>query len=398
VSASGRRLLANIGAEEGEPPAPGRAAAWVHTVAGLWQLLFPADARCVDAACAPALWPAAWGERPRPAVFPWLESEDRSVTAWLNTEAAAARAAALGGALAGPGPEVVQRVHDKAFALQVAHREALLPRAIADLVTVFDADSLARPDAAVAAIGSALARWPGWARRRFTLKPRFGCSGRGRVAGVDGRVDTPALRGALARLADRGGALLEPWLDRSEDLSASLVIGAAGEIVVLGTTRQCLAPSGLYRGQRGSVDSRGRVTSRSDCDEPLREAAATVARAAAAAGFWGPCGLDAFVFRHAGEAVFRPVVEFNARFSLGTLAIGLVRRGLSAVVADLALHPGDRAVFHFGLDAPAAGWPAPGGGLAVYPLWRDGEPLRPALVVASDPDQLDDLLGAPNAP
>ena len=43
----------------------------------------------------------------------------------------------------------------------------------------------------------------------------------------------------------------------------------------------------------------------------------------AAQGFSGPCGLDAFAFRSAsGGEAFRPVVEWNARFNLGTLAIG----------------------------------------------------------------------------
>ena len=389
-------LLPNIGAEEGDQPVPHRAAAWAGAVAGLWQLLFAVDVHCVDGDCPPAAWPAAWGRRPGEPVFSWLASEGH-LTAWLNTQAAAERAAAAGCSLAGPPCDVVRRVHDKAFAHEVACRESLLPRPLADLITVFDAASLRAPDAAVAAIRSALARWPRWAQRRFTLKPRWGCSGRGRVAGVEGRADGPDLRGALPRLADRGGALLEPWLDRSEDLSASLRIGREGEIVVLGTTRQCLAPSGLYRGQRGNVDSRGRVTSGSDHDEPLREAAVAVARAAFAAGFWGPCGLDAFAFRQGGQEVFRPVVEFNARFCLGTLAIGLVRRGLAAIVSDLSLRPGDLAAFHFGLDSPRDGWPAPGKNLVVYPLWRSGESLRTALVVAKDPRALDRVLGPPNA-
>ena len=46
-------------------------------------------------------------------------------------------------------------------------------------------------------------------------------------------------------------------------------------------------------------------------------------------GFYGICGLDAFAFRSSGGAeVLRPVVEFNARFTVGTISIGLVERAL----------------------------------------------------------------------
>ena len=385
-------LLPNIGAEEGADVAPARTAAWTRTVAGLWKLLFAADMGWLDEESPSEPWPAAWGKRPTNAVFPWLEAPGRG-TAWLNTAAAARRLAAASYPLAGPEPDVVQRVHDKAFAHGAAMSEGLQPREIADTVAVLDAASLLDADRAVRVIEATLAGWPAWAQHQFTLKPRFGCSGRGRVAGACDRADTVELRGALPRLAERGGALLEPWLDRSEDLAASMVIGVAGDLTLLGTTRQCLAPSGLYLGQRGTVDSKGRVTSGSDRDEALREAGAAVAQRAAAEGFWGPCGLDAFSFRIDGDEIFRPVVEFNARFTLGSLAIGLVRRGLPTFASARRLTPGDRIAFHFGLNAPQAGWPEAEPDISVVPLWRNGASLRPALILAPNLDTLDRVLG-----
>jgi hypothetical protein len=394
----GLLLLPNVGAEEGEA-APGpdvatrRVAPQLDAVARLWHLLFAADTAWLDANLPPPAYPPALGAWPDGAAFPWLESPD-GVTAWLNTEAAERRAAAAGRDLSGASPAAVARVHDKAFAHAAACSEGLLPSDLEHALAVLEPAALRDADAAVARISAELARWPAWARRRFTLKPRFGSSGRGRVAGRDGEADTPALRGALPRLAERGGALLEPWLERSEDLSASLWLSEGGELVLLGTTRQWLAPSGLYLGQRGSLDSKGRVTSDSDRDERLREAAATVARAAGAEGFFGPCGLDAFVYRNAGgDEVFRPVVEWNARFTLGAVAIGLVRRALRVIAKAFDLAPGRRLAFHFGLDAPAAGWPQTDASLLVLPLWRDGDEVRPALVVAESRETLERILG-----
>jgi hypothetical protein len=275
----------------------------------------------------------------------------------------------------------------------VACREALLPTELAQAIAVLD-PALGDADAAVAAVASALDSWPAGLRRRFTLKPRYGSSGRGRVAGVDGVADSPELRGAWPRLAARGGALLEPWCDRTEDLSASLFLAETGELILLGTTRQWLTPAGVYRGQRGTFDSKARVTSGSERDEPLREAAAAVARAAAEAGYFGPCGLDAFAYRTAGGGeAFRPVVEWNARFTMGIVAIGLLRRARASIVRAFGLGAGERIVFHFGLEAPAGGWPQADASLQVYRVGPRADDSGPALVLARDMETLEHHLG-----
>jgi len=384
------RLFPNVAAEEGDARDDRRSDPWRSAVAGLWRRLFAAETRWLEGVEIPADFAAATEER---AVFAWLEA-DAALTAWLNTDSALERAGAAGCRLTGATPAVVRRVHDKAFAFEAAREAGLLPAELAETIAVFDPERLRDPDAGVAAISAALDRWPAWARERFTLKPRFGSSGRGRAAGRDGRADEPALRRALPRLAERGGAMLEPWLDRSEDLSASLWLGEDGALHLLGTSEQLLAPSGLYRGQRGSVDSKGRVTSGSERDEALREAAVAVAGRAAREGFFGPCGLDAFEFRTAeGAAVFRPVVEWNARFTLGTVVIGLLKRARRRIRSHFSPHPEQRLAFHFALDAPAGGWPASDSSLFVLRYAEPDALVQPALAVARDRATLDARLG-----
>jgi hypothetical protein len=293
-------------------------------------------------------------------------------------------------------PGVVARVHDKAFAREVAIREGLVPTPLRECSAVFEPGDLTAPDGP-ARIEAALAGWPAWARRRFTLKPRFGSSGRGRVAGRDGCADDPALVAALPRLAGCGGALLEPWLERVEDLSAQMYLDPTRGVTLLGTTRPVLAPSGVYRGQRGDLDYKGRIVSGSDHDENLREAAVAVAAAARERGFWGPCGLDAFSFRDTrGVTHLRPVVEFNARFTLGTVAIGITRRALSKIRQQIGLSPGERRPFFFGLDAPPGGWPAEASSPEhlLIRLTEPGSASHPALLVASDGPALDRLLAS----
>lgn len=292
---------------------------------------------------------------PEAPAFDWLPGAGEAV-AWLNDENAESEARAAGRELWGAKPECVRRVHDKAFAHALAEREGLIPTRLRGAVRVLDAAAL-QPDAAgIAAVEAALASLPDWARERFTLKPRLGSSGRGRVAGANAIADTPAIRGALARLAARGGAVLEPWLDRIEDLSAQLFLSSDGTLRMLGTTRVVVTPAGLYRGQRGLVDSKGRIVSGSEHDEALREAAVLAAQAAAAEGFRGACGIDAFSFRAPEGIVLRPLLEINARFTAGTIAIGLVRRQLDTLKRHFALGPEQRLAFHFALTPPPKGW------------------------------------------
>ncbi len=316
------QTFANIGSEEGSAWASAKAPPAVKTVSRLWRRLFEPERRAFD----------------------WLPGDDRLV-AWLNTDEALERAEAAALPLYGATPEVVQRVHDKAFVLEIARREALGPPELLACIRSLESDELRAPDA-LEHINQMLAGWPDWAQRKFILKPRFGTSGRGRAAGEQACADTPEIQGSLKRLAKRGGAILEPWLDRIEDLSAQVVVQPDGSLVVLGTTRQLVSDSGVYRGNRGAVDSKGRVVSESPWDEALREATVTVARAAAAAGYRGPAGLDALSYRGFDDGErFRPLVEWNARFTLGTVAIGLVRQNLARLKERFGLEPGGRCPF-----------------------------------------------------
>jgi hypothetical protein len=375
---SGSLLIPNIGAEESlgleagarenaPPDLYAQAAEFadvadpVLQTAALWRLLFGAEAKFATAReAAVEFWPADFGKRTRDPVFDWL---DTPAAAWLNTTEAAVIAKQRGHTLLGAPPEIVELVHDKAFSHRMAAAEGFLPASLDPLVEVLEPAALRNAAGARSWIVDSVNRWPAWTERRFTLKPRFGTSGRGRVAGIGERI--AAGDSGFGRLAACGGAMLEPWLRRATDLSAQMWIEPDGQIVLLGTTELIVEPSGLYRGHRGTIDSRGRVHCASRYDEALREAAAAVARAAFAAGYWGPCGLDAFAFHLDGREVFRPIVEFNARFTLGTLVVGLLRRALPRIREALSLDPGGLRSFYFGLSGPEAGWSQPDRGLLV---------------------------------
>lgn len=370
----GALLIPNLGAEESANWRELLREAAPATMARLWSLLFAAEAR-VDPPELRASWPIDLAPASGPA-FSWLEDSGNAV-AWFPTEDARNSAQGAGCELTGPAPEAALRVHDKAFAQRSALRASLVPRPLAGLIEIFEVEELRDADASVRRIRAHVEAWPEWTGQRFTLKPRLATSGRGRVPGDGHRFDEGAIRGALPRLARRGGALLEPWLERTQDLSVQLHLGEDGALTLLGTLEQLLSTSGLYRGHRGVVDWRGRVSSGSRHEQALLEAASELARCAAAEGFHGPCGLDAFVFRieeppEPAREIFRPVTEFNARFTTGTIVLGLVRRALPA----LGLQPGDTRPFEFVLNSATSPAAAEA---RVFRLGQEADPVQPEL-------------------
>jgi uncharacterized ferritin-like protein (DUF455 family) len=347
---AGLTMIANLGADGGAGAERARNAPQPRALAGLWRAL--------------------WDE---PRAFAWLPRE--GVAAWWNDASAEDAARDAGCALFGAPARVVRAVHDKAFAWRVAREAGLVPELLREMITVLEPEELLAADAA-RAIEARIARWPAWARRSFVLKPRIGTSARGRASG--GAAGDTRWHGALARLAACGGAVLEPWLTRTWDASAQLFVREDGGIQLLGTLAQELTPAGAPRGHRGVIDARGEVASGLARDAELRAAALHVTRAAADAGYRGPCGVDSFAYRdpESGAETLRPVVELNARFTAGTVALGHARRALQASRSRGELAGRGSVDFVLALDGAIA--PQPEGALRV-PLGAG----RAALVLAA---------------
>ena len=358
-------LLPNMAAEEGDDGAAYLRQPAVRVAAHLWCLLFGQNARLwpphratetvTDPVLRDAHWPVGLGPPVPAAAFNWLGESQAHAAAWFNTPRAALHArAAWSSELCGPTPECAARVHDKAFAVEASHALDLFPVGLAECIEVLEPGDLSAPDALLQRLDQRIAAWPDWTQRNFTLKPRFGSSGRGRVGGRD-RIDTPSVRGALPRLAARGGAVLEPWLERVGDFSVTLHVPNSDSEdtrpTIVGSLEMWNSASGVYRGHVGEVDSRGRVFSGDRDDEKLREHAAQVARFAGSLGFEGPCGVDAMRYRRPADAMnseslrLRSVVEFNARPTMGLVTIGLVRRALPQLHQRVELTPGERRGF-----------------------------------------------------
>ena len=345
------RLFANLGAEEEDTWRRMSDHPRVRAVARLWAALFPSSARLVGPAAPPA--PRLAGGLASDAdagAFPFC-APGAALVPWLATREAERLACETGVPCAATPADVVRRVHDKAFAHELAVTSGLVPASLVGTTLVLAPLELESADAVRCRIEAAVEGWPASLRADFVVKPRLGTSGRGRLASSDGRIDPTQLGRSLERLRASGGALVEPWVERTLDLSAQLYVAGPDEVRVLGTLRQVLTSRGGPIGHAGRLNLDGTVDSGTPWDGSLRAAADVVGRAAAAAGFRGPCGLDAFVFQPAdGPQTLRPVVELNARFTAGTVALGLVAR---AVRAGLV---GPARAFYFGFAPEGGAW------------------------------------------
>jgi hypothetical protein len=157
------------------------------------------------------------------------------------------------------------------------------------------------------------------------------------------------------------------------------------------------------RGHRGEVDRRGRVHCGSPFDDALREAGSELTAAAAEAGYRGPCGVDGFAFRDAeGHEILRPTVELNARFTLGIVALGCLRRARTWLREALDIEPEQRVGVLVAYEAPGRDWneldPEVSEGLdALLPIeiCPPADPRRgPAILAARDPARLDAIADA----
>ena len=206
-------------------------------------------------------------------MWDWLPGPEVAV-AWLNTSAVERAVAEAGKPLFGAPASVVARVHDKAFAHDVACREGLVPVCLRDCITVLDphtlrdtatgGDALEQRARRLAGLG------PGALHVEAALRQQRPRARRGRR-----RSDRPAP--ARGRPAPPGGATAAPLPSRGSSaprtcrFSCSSSRGAASACWEVSRSRSTVRAS--IAGTAGQLDARGRVSSGSRFDEAARDAA-----------------------------------------------------------------------------------------------------------------------------
>ena len=168
------------------------------------------------------------------------------------------------------------------------------------------------------------------------LKAAYSNAGRGHCRLLDGEW-TESAHGWLKRVLNEHGAVLaEPWLDRVLDFSAQYEISKDFEIKHCGMTRVLNDDLGRFQGSlvlpkwAQGLDVELSTFLFRDCQvnhfyrHSLPEELKELLKKSA---YMGPVGVDSMVYRDAcGNYVFRPVVEVNARYTMGRVAIELQKK------------------------------------------------------------------------
>ena len=249
---------------------------------------------------APLRWCAPKSAPPLP-ILSWGASE--SIAAWAHKHQLP---------YSHPPASIVRDVNSKAFSFVHAPK---LPGA-ALLSTIEEAEQW-------------IATTPG----PKVLKTRFGVSGRGHLF-----LPSPHVRSFLERELPVIG---EPWVSRLYDFSTQWEIAQTGTISYLGATLCENDPKGRYRSNRvGNLHI--------EYLEEHKTTALPILPKMAALGYFGNVGIDAMVYTWEGAARLHPIVEINARKTMGFVALQLQERHFPNKTLTFSFHAGEKR--HFSIN------------------------------------------------
>lgn len=308
-------LYQNFGAEEAHKPKNKDHVASIRTLfQAFWQIRDSTE----------DLHPALASPNP---LLPVVNTE--WVVPWLATVDAQGRADALGRRLWGASYELVDKWHAKAQALAWAQERQFECDPLKQSVTFLRPEFFQIPGADQRLLGM-IDKLPDELKARITIKPNWGFSGRGR-AGMEAQRNVDQVMGAARRMCHRRrGAILEPWLDRVADYSVLLWLHEDGTHA-LHVLKLLNTSSGVYCGHESRVPS--------DVRRDLAQMGEALARDLHSEKYVGPVGVDAFSFRLDGREWLRPVVEINARMTMGHLARWVTSYFSGAERVLFAFHP-----------------------------------------------------------
>lgn len=148
------------------------------------------------------------------------------------------------------------------------------------------------------------------------VKAAFGGSGSG-IRVIRHLADLEQTRALFDGYCNHGGVVVEPWLNRSYDLSTAAMLGKNGSIESLWFQRLGVNDHGAFY----SIF----VTKHDQLIEPWRgeltEITRRIIQKVAQTGYFGPVGIDSFVYTSAsGEQQLAAAIEINGRYTMGILA------------------------------------------------------------------------------
>jgi uncharacterized ferritin-like protein (DUF455 family) len=172
------------------------------------------------------------------------------------------------------------------------------------------------------------------------IKAPYGTAGRNAIRlRADSTPSTQQLGWLRKILATQKAVVVEPLLDKVADFSMQISVGS-DEKECVGLTRFMTNARGQYIGHilgrklDGLPADVVRAYHEQNIPEQMQRAGQLVATELAQAGYRGPAGIDALMYRDATGVHLYPIVEVNTRYTMGRIALALDRRIHASVPAQ----------------------------------------------------------------
>ncbi len=186
---------------------------------------------------------------------------------------------------------------------------------------------------------------------RWAIKAEFGMSGREKILSRGTEPNDLVHNWLGKRLAQDGAAVFEPWVDRVEEAGLQFTLPRSGPPTFEGVTPMWVDATGTYRGSRITCDP---ATKRRW--SPAIETGLRAAERVQDLGYFGPLGIDALRYRDdRGNVRLRPLMDINARYTMGRLSLGFRRLLRPGEVASW-LHLNQKAVESAGQNVDWDHW------------------------------------------
>jgi len=155
------------------------------------------------------------------------------------------------------------------------------------------------------------------------LKSLYGFSGRGHFIS-SGKKEDLVLALTFFR-KNQSSCIAEPWLPRIVDFSSQWEIQKEGAYRYLGSTIFESSSKGVYQRSLAGPESILFSSYRKELHEHLSFVEKVVEHLVSL-GYFGPLGFDAMIYEEGGKKVLHPLVEINARRTMGFVALSLHRK------------------------------------------------------------------------
>jgi hypothetical protein len=179
--------------------------------------------------------------------------------------------------------------------------------------------------------------WLKHTRTPFVLKSCFGVSGGGHL--IQHTIDRRQIDAFLQReWKEERPVIAEPWVERVLDFSTQWIIAKHKKIDYQGATLCESDRHGTYR-QNKVGDEKMLFGDYLSYLDQHRESALILLHKMAECGFFGNVGIDAFVYRDRENFLLHPIVEINARKTMGWIALELQKRYFPQEMLALSFSP-----------------------------------------------------------